>query len=166
MQSTFRQLVDLHQNRVYSLALYLLRDRAEAEDVCQEAYTKLWRHLDKVETPAAKAWLLKVTRNLCLDRLRARQSFCDIDEHTTLIGGDEPQQSLAHEQLQRWLSEAICQLKEPYKSLIVLRDMQQHSYEHIGQTLALNLNQVKSYLFRARRQLRDLLRDVSHKIEL
>lgn len=160
MKHIFRQLVDQHQDRVYSLALYLLRDRGEAEDACQEAFTKLWQHIEQVEVAAAKSWLLKVTRNLCLDRLRQRRDHSDVDAEESLTSGLEPSQHLVQEQLQYWLKQAISQLKEPYKSLIVLRDVQQHSYEHIGQTLALNLNQVKSYLFRARQQLRELLNEV------
>lgn len=158
MQFKFRALVNRHQDHVFSLALYLLRNRAEAEDVTQETYIKLWQHIDSIEEATAKAWLMKVCRNGCLDRLRARRETTSIEavaeEHSDI---NEPSREIVGEQLSQWLRDAIATLKEPYKSLIVLRDMQQHSYEHIATTLALNLNQVKSYLFRARKQLRDLL---------
>lgn len=161
MTFKFRNLVNQHQDRVFSLALYLLRDRAEAEDVCQETYTKLWQHIDAIELETAKAWLLKVARNACLDRLRAKRESSNIDNlEESVSDAREPSKEIVREQLSHWLREAIDTLKEPYKSLIVLRDMQHHSYEHIATTLSLNLNQVKSYLFRARKQLRELLSEV------
>ena len=143
------------------MALYLLRNRAEAEDVTQETFTKLWQHIADIEIETAKAWLLKVTRNACLDRLRAKRESISIESvEESVSETQEPSKVIVHEQLSHWLRDAINTLKEPYKSLIVLRDMQQHSYEHIATTLSLNLNQVKAYLFRARKQLRDLLAEV------
>ena len=161
MKFKFRGLVNRHQDQVYSLALYLLRDKAEAEDVSQETYIKLWQHIAGIEEDRAKSWLLKVTRNSCLDRLRARRQSTSLDSVTEASSEHhEPSREIGREQLSTWLGDAIDTLKEPYKSLIVLRDMQQHSYEHIATTLSLNLNQVKSYLFRARQQLRQLLAEV------
>ena len=161
MTFKFRTLVNQYQDQVFSMALYLLRNRAEAEDVCQETYTKLWQHIDSIEEQTAKAWLLKVTRNACLDRLRARREVSNAEALEERVSEhNEPSREIVRDQLSHWLRDAIDKLKEPYKSLIVLRDMQQHSYEHIATTLSLNLNQVKSYLFRARKQLRELLAEV------
>jgi len=161
MTFKFRALVNQYQDQVFSLALYLLRNRAEAEDVTQETYTKLWQHIAEIEMETAKHWLLKVTRNACLDRLRARREITNVETIAEQVSErHEPSSEIMREQLSHWLREAIDTLKEPYKSLIVLRDMQQHSYEHIATALSLNLNQVKSYLFRARKQLRDLLAEV------
>ncbi len=170
MKFKFRTLVNRHQDQVYSLALYLLRNQAEAEDVSQETYIKLWQNIAEIDEDRAKAWLLKVTRNACLDRFRARRqtkgqiSSLDNLNVETLeeisSEKDEPSREVRHEQLSHWLRDAIDTLKEPYKSLIVLRDMKQHSYDHIATTLSLNLNQVKSYLFRARQQLREKLAEV------
>jgi RNA polymerase sigma-70 factor (ECF subfamily) len=161
MKFKFRNLVNSHQHQVFSLALYILRNRAEAEDVCQETYIKLWQHIATVDMDTAKAWLLKVTRNACLDRLRARREITNVETlDESASEQHEPSLEIVREQLSHWLRDAIESLKEPYKSLIVLRDMQQHSYEHIATTLSLNLNQVKSYLFRARQQLRERLVEV------
>jgi RNA polymerase sigma-70 factor (ECF subfamily) len=161
MKFKFRNLVNSHQDQVFSLALYILRNRAEAEDVCQETYIKLWQHIATIELDTAKAWLMKVTRNACLDRLRARRELTNVEiVDESASDHQEPSREIVRDQLSHWLRDAIDTLKEPYKSLIVLRDMQQHSYEHIATTLSLNLNQVKSYLFRARQQLRELLAEV------
>lgn len=166
MKFKFRTLVNRHQDQVYSLALYLLRNQAEAEDVCQETYIKLWQNIKEIDEERAKPWLLKVTRNACLDRFRARRPVSSLDAinidalDEVSSDKDEPSREVRNEQLSHWLRDAIDTLKEPYKSLIVLRDMKQHSYDHIATTLSLNLNQVKTYLFRARQQLREILAEV------
>jgi RNA polymerase sigma-70 factor (ECF subfamily) len=67
MNLKFNTLVNLYQDQVYNLASYLVRDRFEAEDITQEVYIRLWENMQDVEFVRAKLWLMKVTRNLCLD---------------------------------------------------------------------------------------------------
>ena len=71
-----------------------------------------------------------------------------------------PGEALAQAQIGQWLKQAIGDLKEPYRSLVVLRDIQQNSYRDVAQALELSLDQVKVYLYRARRQLRETLQEV------
>jgi RNA polymerase sigma-70 factor (ECF subfamily) len=67
----------------------------------------------------------------------------------------------SHQQeLGQWLHQAIARLAEPYRSLVVLRDVQEHSYEEVASVLELSLPQVKTYLHRARKQLREQLAEV------
>ncbi len=161
MSRKFRSLVKSHENRVYTLAVYLLRDRSEAEDVAQETYLKLWNNLDTIDMERAGAWLMKVTRNACLDRLRKRRPQTELSDHH--LGTDQvqgPADTLEQAQLGNWLRSAIGNLKEPYRSLVVLRDVQQNSYREVALSLELSLDQVKVYLHRARRQLRENLQEV------
>ena len=157
----FNALVRLYQNEVYSLALYLLRDRTEAEDMAQEVYIRLWENLTQVEFARAKLWLLRVTRNACLDRLRRRTLERDFAQHSTR---EEPVQGpveeLVREQRSELLRQAVGGLEEPFRSLLILRDIQQHSYQDIARILELSLDQVKVYLYRARQQLKARL-DIS-----
>ena len=160
MSLQFRRLVSAYEDQVFSLACYLLHDRSEAEDVAQETFVKLWHRLDEINKHQAKAWLMKVTRNACLDRLRRRRPTTDITE--TIAATDPgPGQSLQQQQLGEWLQRAITNLKEPYRSLVLLRDVQQNSYQDVATTLELSLDQVKVYLYRARRVLRERLQEVS-----
>jgi RNA polymerase sigma-70 factor (ECF subfamily) len=161
MSRKFRSLVKKHEHQVYTLGVYLLRDRSEAEDVAQETYMKLWNNLDNIDNERAAAWLMKVTRNACLDRLRKRRPETEVNDYH--LGTDqvqEPAEAFEQEQLGSWLRGAIANLKEPYRSLVVLRDVQQNSYRDVAQALELSLDQVKVYLHRARRQLRDNLQEV------
>ena len=151
-----------HEAQVYSTALYILRDRSEAEDVTQEVYIRLWNSIKEVESDKAKAWLMKVTKNLCIDHLRARHKAEDINEYEfeCVDSKQDPAKALAHMQLSRWLREAIDKLKEPYRSLIVLSHLHQKNYREIAQSHVLTVNQVKVYIHRARQQLRTLLQEV------
>jgi RNA polymerase sigma-70 factor (ECF subfamily) len=117
--------------------------------------------MDSIEAERAGAWLMKVTRNACLDRLRKRRPTSEAPDYQ--LGPDhvqEPAEALAQDQLGGWLRSAIGNLKEPYRSLVVLRDVQQQSYRDVAQSLELSLDQVKVYLHRARRQLRENLQEV------
>lgn len=160
MSRRFRHWVERYQDHTWTLARYLLKDRAEAEDVCQEAFLKLWHHRDEVDPDKVKAWLMKVTRNACLDRLRRRHPTEEWTERHGMDGAAGPGDDARREELGLWLRRAIGALREPYRSLVVLRDVQQYTYEEVADALELSLAQVKVYLHRARKQLRERLAEV------
>jgi RNA polymerase sigma-70 factor, ECF subfamily len=159
MDRLFRQWTDAYQNQAWSLARYLLRDRAEAEDVVQEAFIRLWQHRESLAPGRVKPWLLRVTRNLCLDRLRRRQPEESVeDQH--LAGAEGPADGLQRSELGRTLEGAVMALDEPFRSLVMLRDIQQHSYEDVAAMTELSMPQVKTYLHRARKKLREQLMEL------
>jgi len=160
MSRSFRQWVDDYEDQAWTLARYLLKDAAEAEDVCQEAFIKLWNHRDSVDPEKIKPWLMKVTRNGCLDRLRRRRPEDELLEGALADRAPGPLQESHQQELGQWLHRAIARLAEPYRSLVVLRDVQEHSYEEVASVLELSLPQVKTYLHRARKQLREQLAEV------
>jgi RNA polymerase sigma-70 factor (ECF subfamily) len=160
MSRIFRQWVDDYQDQAWSLARYLLKDGAEAEDVCQEAFVKLWNNQDSIDPDKIKAWLMKVTRNGCLDRLRRRKPSEELGEWHAADASHGPQHGAEPQELGQWLQQSIDRLAEPYRSLVVLRGVQQNSYEEVADTLELSLAQVKVYLHRARKQLREDLAEV------
>jgi RNA polymerase sigma-70 factor (ECF subfamily) len=160
----FNQILEEHQQRIYSLALYILRDKHEAEDITQDVFTRLWNSLDQVDIVKMSAWLSAVTRNACIDKLRKRKEFSQIeDEHQVTKNHEEPAGNLQQQQLSSWLTNAISCLKEPYSSLIMLCDVQQTSQSVAAQSLNLTTSQVKVYLHRARRELRNLLKEYIHE---
>ena len=157
MSKRFRQWVDEYQDQAWTLARYMLRDASEAEDVCQESFVKLWNNMDTIDQEKVKPWLMKVIRNGCLDRIRKRRPVAEFQGETEADTAPGPMQDLASSETGRHLKAAIEGLKEPYRSLVVLRDIQQHSYADVAGTLELNMSQVKVYLHRARKQLREEL---------
>lgn len=159
----FNKILAEHQQRIYSLALYILRDKHEAEDVTQDVFTRLWNNVEQVESDKTSSWLSAVTRNACIDRLRKRREFTQVeDEHQITRNDQEPSGNLQHQQLSGWLNTAISSLKEPYSSLIMLCDVQQNSQSTAAHSLNLTTTQVKVYLHRARHQLRDILKEFTH----
>ena len=161
MDKLFRQWTIAYQEQTWSLARFLLRDGAEAEDVVQEAFIRLWQHRDTMPEARVKPWLLRVTRNLCLDRLRMQRpetEFCAGPDELT--GGEEPLEQVQRSREGQVLHAAVNSLDEPYRSLVIMRDVQQHSYEDVATTLDLSLPQVKTYLHRARMKLRDQLMEL------
>lgn len=156
MSKEYDQWVDEFQDEAWSLARYLLNDNAEAEDATQEAFTSLWTHRESMDPTRVKAWLMRVLRNECFDRLRKRRPQTEYDESRG-AGEGGPMTEIQQGQLSRWLADAIEALGEPYRSLVILRDVQQHSYASVSQTLDLSESQVKVYLHRARKRLREIL---------
>ena len=160
MSRKFNKWVKAYQDQAWTLARYLLKDPAEAEDACQEAFVKLWKNQDSIDPDKVKPWLMKVTRNGCLDRLRRRRENVEFDEAHVAADTNGPMQATSDSEIGAWLKRAIGGLKEPYRSLVVLRDVNQHSYEEVAGMLELSLAQVKTYLHRARKQLREQLAEV------
>ena len=156
MLAQYRQAVDQHKQRVYSLALYSLRAREDAEDVTQEVFIKLWQHWQKVDLDKIGAWLMRVTRNSVIDHIRKRnpeQNQADLDVEIQPAKESE-ENELDRTSIQQQLKLAIAELNEPFRSIIIMRDIQGFSYSDIEQTLEMSESQVKVYLHRARRKLR------------
>ena len=169
MLDRFSELVEEHQNQVYSFAYYLLGRKEEAEDVAQEVVLKLWKHIDSVQDEAAGAWLSRVTRNACFDRLRQHRSRnrvfgASLDapgpEPATQAHADDPEGGARAWDVQRHLRKALAEIAEPHRSIVILREIQGLKYVEIAELLELPLNTVKTYLHRARRTLREQLREV------
>ncbi len=155
MEFKYRTLVNQHQQRVYSLAKHMLGDASEAEDVCQEVFERLWNNIGTVVMEEARLWLLQVARNRCIDYLRKRRDMQELSEDLACeVKGNSPSGHFAKNELSQWLQNAIAKLKEPYKSLIMMADLQQLSIKEIVGKTELSENQIKVYVHRARKQLR------------
>jgi RNA polymerase sigma-70 factor (ECF subfamily) len=157
----FRLTVMRHYSHVYRMSAALLRDAAEAEDVTQETFTKFWQHGRKVEKP--REWLLKVAHNHCLDRLRKSNRMVAEAHEPASEDGDshDPAWRYERKELAERLRCLIDTLPEPQRSLIVLFDLRGISGALCAEILELNENQVKVYLHRARRKLREKLETTS-----
>lgn len=159
MSRPFRTWVDQYQDEAWTLARYLLKDASEAEDATQEAFVKLWHHREDIDPDKIKPWLMKVTRNTCLDRLRRRRDEVEFQDYGAAVEGT-PADDLERSELGRWLEQKIGALREPYRTLVILRDIYQHSYDEVASATELSLPQVKVYLHRARKELREELAEV------
>ena len=161
----FREAALPHLDDVFTLARYLMRDRADAEDAVQECYLRAFRHFDSYRGPAMKPWLLAILRNVCKAEFARRTVQPAPPERTEeeLAADDpppwqEPQLSPEAELLRRHDDEAIrrlvASLPQPFRETIVLRDINDLSYRDIAEMLGVPVGTVMSRLARARAMLR------------
>jgi RNA polymerase sigma-70 factor, ECF subfamily len=156
----FKHLVERHQDGLFTFACYMVRDRETAADVTQDTLMKLWYHLDEMEEERVEFWLRRVIRNACIDAIRAagayRSRFTSDAELSHESASRDPDPGLVTEaaDTRRHIQGAVDNLGEPYRSILLLREMQECTYEEISAALSLPLNTVKVYLHRARKMTR------------
>ena len=155
----YRQAIDQHRQRIFSFAHYSLRTREDAEDVTQEVFIKLWRHWQKIDHSKLGAWLMRVAHNAVIDHVRrhktARGQVDDYAEVDEQAGGEDQSDTVDQETFKRQLMEVIKSLDDPFRSIIIMRDIQGMSYAEIQNSLDMSESQVKVYLHRSRRKLRE-----------
>ena len=157
--------VNRYQRRGYTFAHYFLGNFQEAEDVTQEVLLRLWQRGGGVEAEALLPWLLRVTRNACYDLLRRRKAGfglpSSLEGVAERIATDEPgpEAAAAATEVQVRVREALRQLPEPYRSAVILREIQGLAYQEISDALELPINPVRVHIHRGRQKLRELLRE-------
>jgi len=167
MGRRFEQLVVEYQHRVFRLARHCVGSHEEAEDITQEVLIRLWRNLDRIEPAGLWPWLIRVTRNASIDVLRRRGTYRAVVQEdpedaaaqrtqTALPGPDRATEAA---EFRHQLERALREVEEPYRSIVILREVEHLKYEEISQALELPLNTVKVYLHRGRRMLRRKLRE-------
>lgn len=157
----------LHKDMVYSFCYYYLGTRQEAEDATQEVLIKFWRHWRELSEDAMPRWLNRVTRNHCYDLLRRRtrqQKAVSNDGENTLERVAEDESPSPHSRAETTslggaVRAAVARLPEPYRSAVVLREIQEHTYVQVGEVLDLPVNTVKTHVHRGRRMLRESLKE-------
>ena len=166
--STFEQQVRQYQDRVYGFAQYYLKNREAAQDVTQDVLIRFWEHHDEVDSNKTLGWLLRVTRNACIDELRKRKTrrnamTVDTDglDHAS---GSRPSPAADAEasDFREHLESALDEVDEPYRSVIILREIQNLKYKEISDALDMPMNTVKVYVHRGRKKLRNQLSQVTH----
>jgi RNA polymerase sigma-70 factor (ECF subfamily) len=155
----FRLAVARHHRAIYRVCYGILGDQYEAEDVTQETFLRYWQLSGEVR--GAKAWLVTVARNKCLDRLRSTRRFVDADPEVFEQQTDsrDPEWHASRDESASRLQRLVSGLPEPQRSLVLLFDVEGLTGAECAEALGLNVNQVKVYLHRARRHLRRALEE-------
>ncbi len=167
-RNRFDSAVSKHSRRVFTFASYLLGDPAEAEDITQEVLIKLWRRGGEIDPDRLGAWLLAVTRNACTDVLRRRRRTAEIipirrGNHDPIdhpSPAPNPETVAEGSQLGTKILGALSELSEPGRSVVILREIQGLSYREISDVTEIHIDTVRVILHRARRRLRDSLKEV------
>lgn len=156
----FETVVSQYGDRIYGFIVYYLGNRQEADDVMQEVLIKFWKRRDEVDTQRAIAWLMTVARNACIDEHRKRKSRIDyvlVDNEYTSTYPDSGSdvEGIEGNLFMQDLMREVERLEDPYKSIVILREIQGLKYNEISDCLNVPLTTVKVYLHRARKMLRD-----------
>ncbi len=166
----FYELIRPYERRVYSAALAILRNEADAEDAAQEAMLKAFKHIRQFRAEARfSTWLIQITVNEA--RMRKRREHAHVIEPIVDRQDEEgnytprdfadwheiPSETLERKEVRQLLAEALDSLGEKYREVFVLRDMQHLSIEETARALRISTASVKTRLLRARLMLRDLL---------
>lgn len=153
------QVIELYGERIYNLALRFTGQAAEAEDLTQDIFLKLYRQLDRYrgDVPLV-AWALKLSRNACIDHyrhLRSRHYGQTLgDEVLDLLTAEgDPQRSYQRAENRRLVHRALADLPTAQATVIMLRDLQGFTYDEIACFYDVPIGTIKSRLNRARRQL-------------
>jgi RNA polymerase sigma-70 factor (ECF subfamily) len=174
-EAAYRELIRRYERPVFSLIFRMVRDREISEDLSQDTFIKVLNHIDRYR-PEFKlsSWLFKIANNVAIDHLRKRQIdtvSMDGSPHASSAAEIEAtqmeiaaQQETALEELEAKeigsaIERAIGSLRPEYRACIMLRHVEGRSYEEIAATLDLPLGTVKTYIHRARHQLREALDD-------
>ena len=175
-ESAFRELVRRYDRPVFSLIYRMVRDRETAEDLAQDAFIKVLNHIDKY-SPEFKlsSWLFKIANNVAIDHLRKRRldtismdgsphartaSEVEATSFDVSVRQESPLEEMESRELGSAIERAIAKLRPEYRSCIMLRHVEGRSYEEIAATLDLPLGTVKTYIHRARHELRRELQHV------
>ena len=164
-ENAFGELVRMYENKAYHLALRMCGNEEDASDVAQDAFLAAWRGLPSFRGEAGfSTWLYRLVSNAAIDHMRRTkhqrgQVSLDDEEQSVDVADSAPTPHEAAES--RDLTEAVAQglnqLSEDHRTVRVMREMQELSYEEIADTLSLDLGTVKSRISRARNALRKIL---------
>ena len=166
-------LIKQYQGRVYGVAWYFFRNAEEAEDVSQEAFVKVYRRLGtfRNEVDSFVPWLLAITRNCCIDRLRklkTKSRYEDqFEEEIETISAkletqhDDPESINGEQQRRNLLYQALDEFDATNRDIILLKDIQGMKTEDVAEILSLPIGTVKSKSNRARIKLAKILSSLS-----
>ena len=163
----FERYVHQYQDRIFGFACYFLGSSEDAKDITQDVLIRLWHHRADVDVDRLLPWLMRVTRNACIDSTRRRKHTYEVNDDDldgwAEDGAASPAEELQDAEDQRMLQAALEQVPEPYRSVVVLREIQNMKYEEISGAMDMPLNTVKVYIHRGRKMLREQLAEVLEK---
>jgi RNA polymerase sigma-70 factor, ECF subfamily len=171
-QDAFAEIVEIYSNSIYQLGYRMLGNRHEAEDIAQEAFIRAYVNIKSFNQDLKfSTWLFRIATNLCIDRIRKKKPDYYLDAEVSGTDGltmysqlasnsPLPEQELESLELQDSVQKEILKLPEKYRSVIVLKYIEELSLNEISEILDLPLGTVKTRIHRGREALRQQLRYV------
>ncbi|MDZ5474160.1 RNA polymerase sigma factor SigW [Bacillus sp. 31A1R] len=171
-QSAFAEIVEIYKDKVYQLCYRMLGNRHEAEDMAQEAFIRAYVNITRFNINLKfSTWLYRIATNLCIDRIRKKKPDYYLDAEVSGTDGltmysqvaadtSLPEDDLENLELQETIQKEISKLPEKYRSVIVLKYIEELSLNEISEILDIPLGTVKTRIHRGREALRHQLRNV------
>jgi RNA polymerase sigma-70 factor, ECF subfamily len=171
-QDAFAEIVEIYSNSIYQLGYRMLGNRHEAEDIAQEAFIRAYVNIKSFNQDLKfSTWLFRIATNLCIDRIRKKKPDYYLDAEVSGTDGltmysqlsskdPLPEKELESLELQESVQKEILKLPEKYRSVIVLKYIEELSLNEISEILDLPLGTVKTRIHRGREALRQQLRYV------
>jgi len=152
----FNRAVDEFSDNVFRFSMKHLRNEMSAKDIVQETFMKVWLKHEEINVEKVKSYLFTTAYNAIMDFIKREKRSYELpsEEYQGITQPDAPFD------LQKILEDALNQLPEIQKTLVLLRDYEGYSYEEIGEICALKESQVKVYIFRARQALKGYLKSM------
>ncbi len=167
-ERALRELMERYQGPVYTMAYRMLGNAADAEDIAQRTFIRVWKAAPSYEPDARfTTWLFTIVKNLVFNESRRRQrkpaSSLDAAAQQGFTAGCDPEHApdarLEHKELEAVVEQALEQLSPKARMAVQLRRFEEMGYEDIASVLGMTVSATKSLLFRARRELRERLAD-------
>jgi RNA polymerase sigma-70 factor (ECF subfamily) len=164
--SAFEEIVLTYQDKIYSLCRYMLGNAHDAEDAAQDAFLKAYQALPKFQPEASLyTWLYRIATNTCIDHKRKpifESLFGDSGEGEKLIhdrasDAPSPEKLYQSKQIDEALRESLGKLSPKLRAIIILKEIEELSYEEIADALEISMGTVKSRIARAREELQKLM---------
>ena len=160
-RSAFTELVEINQDRLFASMLQVTGSPDEAEEVVQEAFIRAFIKLDTFQRHSQFfTWLYRIAFNSALTRRRRHRAKVSLDHFRENNGlevvdaGDGVDEPMLRRERVNMVRVAMTKLTDEHRNILVLREMEEHSYEVIAEILEISIGTVRSRLSRARRQLK------------
>ena len=149
----YNKVVELYSDNVYRFVLSLSKNKHLAEDVVQDSFEKLWIHHGNITFEKARSFLFSTAHNRTIDIFRKDRKMVNTED----FAADASISNDQYTDLNEVLEQAIDKLNEIQRSVVLLRDYEGYSYQEIAEITKLNESQVKVYIFRARKFLKQYI---------
>lgn len=149
----YNNAVELYSDNVFRFILKNIRDEEKAKDIVQDAFEKMWHKIDEIDALKSKSYLFTTAYRRMIDIIRREKKQGNWDE----VSEQSYSHNKSYSDLSEILQSALAQLSEIQRSVIMLRDYEGYDYNEISEITKLSLSQVKVYIFRARKFLKEYL---------
>ncbi len=155
--NAFGTLVDRYQQSIYRMTLRMIGDSEEAQELTQNVFVKVYSKLDSFD-PKYKffSWLYRIALNESLNYVKSRKKLTDFDENS-FEDHETPEEIYQDKEKKRILHRSLLELSEKYRIVIVMKYYDNMSYEEISEVTGLSVKKVRSRLFTARKNLKELI---------